>query len=263
MEGTVLRPGSYDDDRFDRSKRIPWLDMEALSDSRVLVVGAGALGNEVVKNLALSGVGDITIVDMDHVVLSNLNRCLFFRGHDAQQKGMKAQLVADGAKDLFPECRLTPWVGRVEDMPFPWPGFQVVLGCLDNVMARLHVNAHSYHHAVPYVDGGTDGFRGKVQVVLPPDGPCLQCGMNGSHQRILEKRFSCTGSDVSFFMPKMAAEITTTSVIAAIQVREALKILSQRPDMCIRNVLFYDGERGESMVLEMEKSEGCQNHPIM
>lgn len=258
----MLKPGSFDEDRFDRSKRILWLDIDSLSSARVLVVGAGALGNEVVKNLALSGVGNITVVDMDHVVVSNLNRCLFFRNQDAQRRGMKAQLVAEGAKELHPECRLTAWVGRVEDMPFPWQGFDVVLGCLDNVMARLYVNAHSYHHGIPYVDGGTDGFRGKVQVVNPPEGPCLQCGMNGSHQKILEKRFSCTGSDVSFFMPKMAAEITTTSVIAAIQVREALKILSGRSDMCIRNVLFYDGESGESVVLEMGKLEGCQNHPL-
>ena len=100
----MLKPGSFDEDRFDRSKRIPWLDMDSLSSARVLVVGAGALGNEVVKNLALSGVGNITVVDMDHVVVSNLNRCLFFRSQDAQRRGMKAQLVAEGAKELQPEC---------------------------------------------------------------------------------------------------------------------------------------------------------------
>jgi len=260
MEEPSLRAGGYDEDRFDRSKRIGWLDMDAVSSANVLVVGAGALGNEVVKDLMLSGVRRITLVDMDYVVSSNLNRCLFFRPQDATSRRMKAEIVAERAAELYPECDITPWIGRVEDMPFPWEGFDIALGCLDNIMARLHVNAHAYHSRIPFVDGGTDGFHGKVQTVHPPNGPCLQCGMNGSHQQVLQKRFSCTGSDVSFFVPKMAAEITTTSIIAAMQVREALKCLSQREDLCLHHVCFYDGESGESMVLELEISEGCQNH---
>ncbi len=260
MEEELLKVGSHDDDRFDRSRRIPWLDMDKVSVARVLIVGAGALGNEVVKCLALSGVGAMSIVDMDHVVLSNLNRCLFFRSRDAQDRGMKAEIVAEGGRELYPDCDIRHFVGRVEDMPFAWEDHDVVLGCLDNVLARLYVNAHSYHHGIPYVDGGTDGFRGKVQVVLPPEGPCLQCGMNRSHQKILERRFSCTGSDISFFERKMAAEITTTSIVAAMQSREALKIISGRSDMCIRNVCHYNGETGESMVLELDVAAGCQNH---
>src|SRR4030042_6834977 len=91
-----LKPGAIDDDRYDRSRRVSWLDIESASRARVHMVGAGALGNEVAKNLALSGFRKITIVDMDHVVCSNLNRCLFFTEEHAIKRAYKSEVVAEG-----------------------------------------------------------------------------------------------------------------------------------------------------------------------
>jgi len=136
--------------------------------------------------------------------------------------------------------------------------YDIILGCLDNVAARLHLNANSYHARVPYVDGGTDGFRGRVQAVVPPSTPCLQCGMNRSHFKVMERRFSCTGQDTVFYQPKMAAEITTTSIIAAVQVREVVKILSGGP--AISHVMHYDGLAGTSEVFALDIDPGCPNH---
>ena len=87
-----LRPCMFDQDRLERSKRIAWLDMDQIARTKCLVVGAGALGNEVVKDLVLSGFRHIELVDMDHVVRSNLNRCVFFREGDAEQKLMKSEI---------------------------------------------------------------------------------------------------------------------------------------------------------------------------
>jgi hypothetical protein len=83
--------------------------------------------------------------------------------------------------------------------------------------------------------------------------------MNRSHFRVMERRFSCTGQDTVFYQPKMAAEITTTSVIAAIQVREAVKILSGRS--AIEHVMHYDGLVGTTEVLTLDVDPGCPNHP--
>jgi molybdopterin/thiamine biosynthesis adenylyltransferase len=136
----------------------------------------------------------------------------------------------------------------------------LVFGCLDNVAARLHSNAHSYFHGIPYVDGATMGTSGKVQVVIPPSTPCLQCAMNRTHYKLMEKRFSCTGNDVTFFEPKMAAEITTTSAVAAVQVREGLKLLSDKKDRCIKNIWYYDGLANRSEILEVEFDPECSVH---
>ena len=151
---------------------------------------------------------------------------------------------------------MTSIVSRIQEID-KWD-FDIVFGCLDNISARLHVNSHARFHKIPYIDGATDGFRGKVQVILEK-GPCLECGMNSSHMKIIDERFSCTGEG-TIFVPKMAAEITTTSIIAAAQVREAMKILSGKSDSCVRNVMYYDGLSGAMIQLELSEDSSCQNH---
>jgi molybdopterin/thiamine biosynthesis adenylyltransferase len=254
-----IRPGEKDEDRHDRTRRIPWVNFERISSAKVLVVGAGALGNESVKDLVLFGFRHLDILDMDSVVRSNLSRCVLFREGDQSSGKGKASLVAERARELDPEVRARAIEGRVQSMGWEeMNGYDVILGCLDNVAARLHLNANSYHARVPYVDGGTDGFRGRVQAVVPPFTPCLQCGMNRSHFKVMERRFSCTGQDTVYYQPKMAAEITTTSIIAAVQVREAVKLLSGRP--AISHVMHYDGLSGTSEVFALDIDPGCPNH---
>ena len=259
--GEKLSIGAVDEDIFDRSRRVRWLDLDAVSKARVLMVGAGALGNEVAKDLALSGARRITVVDMDHVVGSNLNRCLFFSREDARLGRFKAEVVVRGIARLSQEAVPKAIVSRVEDAGQEiFREHDVILGCLDNIAARVHTNSHAYHAGKPYIDGGMDGFVGKVMVAKPPDGACLQCGMNRSHARIADFRFSCTGRDVVFHEPKMAAEITTTSVISAIMVREALKYISGRRSMLLSNAFYYDGQRNVSEEIEISLDSDCPVH---
>jgi molybdopterin/thiamine biosynthesis adenylyltransferase len=253
--------GATDEDILDRSRRIDWLDFDRISHCRVLMIGAGAIGNEVAKDLALSGFRDISIVDMDHVVRSNLNRCVFFSPEDARKGRMKAEVVADGASALSPNLKCKAMVGRIQDQPSGiFSRRDIVLGCLDNIEARIHANAHAYSAGKPYIDGGMEGFIGKVMVVRPPDGACLQCGMNRSHAKIASLRFSCTGKDVVFFEPKLAAEITTTSIVAAVMVREALKAVSGRQELLLNNAFYYDGRRNVSEEIEIPIDESCPIH---
>jgi len=259
----LVRIGSEDEDVYDRSKRIGWLDMKAVSNARVLMVGAGALGNEVAKDLALSGFRRITIVDMDHVVPSNLNRCLFFSREDAERKRKKAEVIAEGIRDLVDDVAPEAVVGKIQDLPSGmFKDHAIVLGCLDNLDARIHVNSHSYSSGRIYVDGGMEGMVGKVMVSKPPSGACLQCGMNRSHAKIANLRFSCTGKDVVFHDPKLAAEITTTSIISAVMVREALKAMSGHHKMLLNNAFYYDGRRNISEELEVALDPSCPVHMV-
>ncbi len=261
MVEECIAPGDVDEDRFDRARRISWLDIDSIAKARVLMVGAGAIGNEVGKNLVLSGFRNITVVDMDRVVSSNLARCLFFSNDDVVEGKFKAELVANGMAALDPDVKVKPIVGTIQEQGEDFIAqFDIVLGCLDNILARLHVNSQCCFHGIPYIDGAMDGFNGKVQVILPGHGPCLECGMNDSHAKIVEQRFSCTGNDISLFLPKIGAEITTTSIIGAIMVREAVKLISRKNQWIVENVAYYNGMNNSLEIFQIQKNPNCLNH---
>src|SRR5438270_2101722 len=87
-----------EDDRYSRLRLIPWWRQEKLAAAKVLVVGAGALGNEVVKNLALVGVGTTYVIDRDAIETSNLSRSVLFRASDGGRP--KAQIAAERAREI-------------------------------------------------------------------------------------------------------------------------------------------------------------------
>src|SRR5712691_9279383 len=97
--------------RFARFEAIEWWDQALLKEARILVIGAGALGNEVIKNLALLGVGNLIIVDMDRIELSNLSRSVLFREEDESQ--FKAECAALAAKRIYPALHVKAVVGNV------------------------------------------------------------------------------------------------------------------------------------------------------
>jgi len=247
-------------DMLNRMKLYEWYDFETIRKTKVLVAGAGALGNEVGKNLVLSGFERITIVDMDRIVHSNLSRCVLFRKKDADAGAYKAKVLAERLEQLNPGASVDYHIAKIQEIDENgFKEYDLVIGCLDNIEARLYVNSHSYYHRIPYIDGATHGMIGKVQVVFPPETSCLQCGMNITHSKVMERRYSCTGKDVKYFEPNMPSDINTTSVIAAIQVREALKIAHNMQNY-IRNIFYYDGMRNFSSVLELPINPNCPNH---
>jgi molybdopterin/thiamine biosynthesis adenylyltransferase len=75
-------PLNLSEDRFARFRQIQWWDQGKLANARVLLIGAGAIGNEVIKNLALLGVGHVAIADMDRIEQSNLSRSVLFNASD-------------------------------------------------------------------------------------------------------------------------------------------------------------------------------------
>jgi len=89
----VLEQASIDDDQYDRQKRIKGWDQKKISSATVMVIGAGATGNEVVKNLVLTGIGKIILIDFDFINVSNLNRCVLFNIKSAANKEYKADVV--------------------------------------------------------------------------------------------------------------------------------------------------------------------------
>jgi molybdopterin/thiamine biosynthesis adenylyltransferase len=189
---------------------------------------------------------------------------MFFSESDAREKANKAEVLAKRLKTLNGNLDLEVYPKRIQNLPEEFiPSYDIVFGCLDNVQTRLHVNAFCYHYKVPYIDGGTEGFSGRVQVIISPDTPCLECNINRTHMKELEKRNSCTGSELNFYQESHPQEITTTSIIAALMVREGLKIISKNENVLTNRILYYNGVNNITEEIEMEINPDCQHHTFV
>ncbi|GAU36217.1 hypothetical protein TSUD_363720 [Trifolium subterraneum] len=147
-----------------------------IKDAKVLMVGAGGIGCELLKTLALSGFSDIHIIDMDTIEVSNLNRQFLFRQSHVGQS--KAKVARDAVLKFRPKINITSYHANVKDPDFNvdfFKQFNVVLNGLDNLDARRHVNRLCLAADVPLVESGTTGFLGQVTVHVKGRTECYEC----------------------------------------------------------------------------------------
>ena len=130
----------FEEDQYSRLRLIPWWDQEKIQKATVMVVGAGALGNELVKNLTLLGIGKIIIIDMDSIENSNLTRSVLFRRSDVGR--FKAEVAAERAREINPDVTAIGLMANIiDDVGLGvFRRMDVVLGGLDNREARLSIN---------------------------------------------------------------------------------------------------------------------------
>ncbi|CAG8934411.1 unnamed protein product [Penicillium salamii] len=148
----------------------------SIKESRVLLVGAGGIGCELLKNLVLTGFGEIHIIDLDTIDLSNLNRQFLFR-HEHIKKS-KALVAKEVAQKFRPDAKLEAYHANIMDPQFniSWFGsFTVVFNALDNLAARRYVNKMCLRANVPLIESGTMGFNGQVQVIKKSETECYDC----------------------------------------------------------------------------------------
>ncbi|KAH8338265.1 hypothetical protein KR074_011966 [Drosophila pseudoananassae] len=149
---------------------------ELVKKSKVLVVGAGGIGCEVLKNLVLSGFTDIEIIDLDTIDLSNLNRqFLFHREHVGKSK---ARVARESALSFNPDAKITAYHDSVTSTDYGvnfFKKFNVVLSALDNRAARNHVNRMCLNADVPLVESGTSGYNGQVELIKRGMTQCYEC----------------------------------------------------------------------------------------
>ncbi|KAJ8592554.1 hypothetical protein M405DRAFT_787349 [Rhizopogon salebrosus TDB-379] len=147
-----------------------------LSETRVLLVGAGGIGCELLKNIVLTGFGHITLLDLDTIDLSNLNRQFLFKKKDI--KHSKAMVAAQTASAFNPNVNIRPIHANIKEPQFDiewFSGFDIVLNALDNLDARRHVNKMCMAAGVPLVESGTAGYLGQVQPLLKDRTECFDC----------------------------------------------------------------------------------------
>ena len=208
---------------------LSWFQKEKVKNARVLVIGAGALGNEVVKDLALFGVGHIYIVDFDQIEITNLTRSILFREEDAFNHSYKAEVVAQRAIEINPQIQVTPIVGNLfSDVGLGlYRAVDVVIGCLDSRIARYQLNRLCMRAGKTWIDGGIENMSGNVRI-FSPEINCYECGLSREEFNHIMLRTGC--ADV-VRLQEQAGRVATTpisaSIIGAMQVQEAMKIIHQ------------------------------------
>lgn len=149
---------------------------ERIKQLNVFMVGAGAIGCELLKLFATMGLGagskgKIHVTDMDIIEKSNLNRQFLFRPKDVQQ--LKSQTAANAAKEMNPELNIAAYSNRVgpeTENIFGdnfYRSLDLVCNALDNVEARMYMDSQCIFYKKPLLESGTLGTKGNTQVVVP------------------------------------------------------------------------------------------------
>ena len=255
--------------RYARQEQILGWSQEKLKQARILVVGAGALGNEVLKNLALLGIGTIGIIDFDVIETSNLSRCILF--HDADVGQFKATTAARCLKSVNPDVHADGIVADIttEIGAGVLAGYDLVLGSLDSIEARWKLNRLCVAAEVPWIDAGIDAFCGQVSYFSPKIGPCYECGMTASMWRRMHERRSCTFSTTTQ-EPPLPTSAVLAALTAALQVQETLAFLHDRGSPLTPDSRWHPLEPGqritvrvlpyEMAILESKRRQDCMAH---
>jgi len=252
-----------EDDRYARFRLIHWWEQERLQQARVLVIGAGALGNEIVKQLGLLGIGQVFIADLDIIEMSNLTRSVLFRAEDCGK--FKAEVAAQALEELNPEIVAQPFVGNiVYDLGAGvYREMDLVFGALDNREARVSINQHCWNLNKPWIDGGIEVMNGVVRMFVPPEGPCYECTMSELDYKLLDQRRSCALlSREEMLAGKVPTTPTTASIIGGIQVHEAVKYLHRDRDLPLLagKGFVFNGLTHDSYVVEYQRRPDCLAH---
>ena len=255
-----LDSGLCKDDRYSRQRLIAGWNQERLSKARILVAGAGALGNEVLKNLALVGIGHLLIVDFDRVEITNLSRSVLFHENDI---GMpKASTAAHALQRLNPEISVQALDGDLEtDLGLgEIRDYDLVLGCLDSIHARWVLNRACQKAGRPWIDAGINSSVGEVSLYVPGKSPCYECGMTQQMWRQIHERRSCML--LTRQLPDKIIPTTTiiSSLTAAVQVNEALAWIHEKPSLKPGGMVMVSLSPYSLSTVSMPAREECLAH---
>jgi molybdopterin/thiamine biosynthesis adenylyltransferase len=239
---------------------IDWFHQDAVRRERLIVVGAGAVGNEVIKNLALLGVGEIHVFDRDSIEIHNLTRSVLFRESDVGQP--KAVCAAARARELDPSVAVTPYVGdfwstlRLSDIR----AATAVFSCVDNFEARIRLNRLCALTGTPLINVGIDS-RFAVVEHFPFNRacrvPCYECSLPQSAYAAISKRYSCGWlKRVAVAERKIPTTIITSSAAASLAVSIHLRSLAEGLDTAAWRH-FQDTFTGRTTRTEICANDEC------
>jgi adenylyltransferase/sulfurtransferase len=210
---------------------LSWFKMDKVKNAKVLVVGAGALGNEVLKNLALFGVGNIIVVDFDSIEYSNLTRSVLFRPEDADKGAYKAEVAAKRLMEINPTINVQAICGDLSTAVGlgVYRRMNVVVGCLDSLRARTLLNRVCFRAGKIWIEGGIGDMEGQVTAYQLKKN-CYECriaeedtvdAVAGDYERTSCPQIAQGNAERG----RVATTPVSASIIGAIQAQEAMKII--------------------------------------
>ncbi len=220
---------------------------EKISSSHALIIGAGGLGSPVALYLGSAGVGHITIVDHDHVDMTNLQRQI---AHTMSRVDSPKVLSAQTAINAInPHVLVTPINARADAALLDELVAQtdVVIDCCDNFSTRHAINAACVKHQKPLISGAAIRFDGQVCVYDPRDAssPCYAC-VFPPDTTFEETRCATMG----VFAPLVG-------IIGSMQAAEALKLLSGAGRPLTGRLLMLDGRGMEFTEMRIGRHANC------
>ena len=256
------------EDRYARHRLIDGWDQDRLSRAAVMVAGAGAIGNEVIKLLALLGFGHILIVDFDTVEISNLTRSLLFREADVGRP--KSEAAAERAREINPQITVRALQGDLEfDVGLGIVrSMDLVIGCLDSLDARLALNRACLHTQTPWLNGAIEVTVAEVSLFRYSAGACFECGMSAEMWERRGLRYSCGGLRSSALEAKVPTTAVVASLAAGYLVQEALYLLhagrsTDKEGLRYSQKITVSLKPYETAVYALTESPDCLAHEAM
>lgn len=238
-------------DRYSRQERYAPIGKEGqhrLNNSKVLIVGAGALGTGIAETLVRSGIGHITIADRDYVEWSNLQRQQLYIEQDAIQRMPKAMAAKKRLSDINSNVEVVGKVMdvRVDELEELVQNADLIMDATDNFDTRLLINDMSQKYRIPWIYGGCVGSYGITYTFLPGETPCLNCLLG-------EVPLGGDTCDTSGIIPQAVQMVTAN------QTAEAMKLLSGNSGALRRKLLSFDVWRNEYISINVDgaRKEDC------
>jgi adenylyltransferase/sulfurtransferase len=257
-----LRITDHTRDRYHALEISSVWELAKIRKARTLVVGAGALGNEVCKNLAMMGVDRIVVLDRDVVEMANLSRSIFFRERDHGRH--KTDVMAERLKDVNPDVKVLPLAGDLDSVLGLGliRRMDVVFSCLDSRLARCSLSRKCEKIGKAWVDGAMEDLLGEVAVYLPGQGPCYECGLSQMQKAWLADAVSCRGIALrNLSIGKVPTTSTMGSIVAALQVQEGVKIIHGDWKNCrAGSRLVINCNLNDFYVTSSERNDDCEGH---
>jgi len=243
--------------RYSRQMLLEEWDQETISNAKIMMVGAGALGNYVGLGLIGLGVGSLTIIDHDILERSNMNRHLIFTEQDLGQQKATAlktrlternrEVLITGINERITPSNLSTLVGDCD----------ILVDAVDNIPTRVLLSRYTLIKGIPLVHGATSHNGGQT-CVITRETPCYECFTNVEQHLETDQTQSCMALPI----PSVAY---VNQIIAGLMVENVRILLNPHPgEAIITPILYYDIRALHRFYSHpIEKKDHCTCHKIL